>query len=125
MKPHVHVRASVNKYGGKPEDYEAIHNFMDSSKSVLADVRHRCILHSTFGIYLAERVFGYTIVNSAGKEVAVRDIAEDHVIQDLGHIPTLEKWLEGMPIETWMGGPSRKVKKFYYPEDTKSTEYND
>lgn len=118
MKPHIHSRASARKYGGNPDDYQAIHDFIDSSKSALPDVRHRCVLHSAFGIYIVERVFGATIINSDGKEVSVRDIAEDHVIQDMGTIPTLETWLSEMPISAWMGGPSRKVKKFHYGSTT-------
>lgn len=124
MKPFIHARASAKRHGGKPEDYMAIHDFMDSSKSAVADVRHRCILHSAFGVYIAERVFGNTIVNSDGREVSVRDIAEDHVIEDLGYIPSLDKWLSAMEIQEWMGGPSRKVRTFAFDDatDAETTE---
>jgi hypothetical protein len=107
MKPHLHARNSVKKYGGQPEDYQAIHDFFDSSKSSVADVRHRAMLHSAWGIFLVERVFGTCIVNSDGKQVSVRDIGEDHVIEDLGFIPTMEHWLRNMPIEPWMSGTKR------------------
>lgn len=123
MKPFIHARSSAKRHGGKPEDYMAIHDFMDSSKSAVADVRHRCVLHSAFGVYLAERAFGTTIVNSDGREVSVRDIAEDHVIEDLGFIPSLDKWLGAMEIQEWMGGPSRKVRTFAFDaDDTAATE---
>lgn len=108
MKPHIHAKNSVKKYGGKPEDYMSIHDTIDSSKSSHATVKHRAVLHSAFGIYLIERIFGATFVNSDGKTVSVRDVAEDHVIEDLGMIPSLDKWLDAMPIESWMGGPSKK-----------------
>jgi len=49
MKPHLHARLSVKKHGGKLEDYLAIHEFIDSSKVAVADVRHRAMLHSAWG----------------------------------------------------------------------------
>jgi hypothetical protein len=105
MKPFIHSDLSAKKFGGKPEDYSDIHNFMDMSKMCHADVRHRAILHNTFGCYIAEMVFGETRTNSEGKVYSVRDIAEQHVLDDLGQIPTLSQWLEKMPIEPWMGQP--------------------
>lgn len=114
MKPYIHARSSAKKYGGEPEDYIAIHDFMDSTKSAVADVRHRCVLHSAFGCFIVEQMFGTNITNSHGKLVSVRDIAEDHIIEDLGFIPTLEKWLENMPIDKWMGGPSKKSTHYSF-----------
>jgi hypothetical protein len=104
MKPIYHSKLSVKKYGGTVDDYQPIHDFIDHSKSSVADVRHRAMLHSSWGCYLAEQVFGIVIVNSDGKEVCVRDIAEEHIQQDLGFIPTMEHWLKNMRIEPWMGG---------------------
>lgn len=108
MKPVIHAKNSAHKYGGKPDDYMPIHDFIDSSKSAHASVKHRAVLHSSFGIYICERVFGHGVTNSDGKVIQVRDIAEDHVLEDLGTIPSLDDWLRGMPIEQWMGGPTRK-----------------
>ena len=96
-------------HGGVPEDYLEIHNFFDSSKAALPDVRHRAILHSSFGIFVAEKVFGVTVTNSEGKKVSVRDLCEEHVIQDLGFIPTPERWFKNMPIEPWMSGSKKKI----------------
>jgi hypothetical protein len=110
MKPYRHARNSVRKWGGAPEDYLPIHDFIDSSKAHLADVRHRALLHSTFGIYLVEKVFGRWIINSADVRVQTRDVAEDHVLEDLGTIPPVADWLREMPIAQWMGGPVSRVK---------------
>jgi len=107
MKPYLHAHLSVKKYGGVEEDYQAIHDFIDSSKQTVADVRHRALLHSAFGIFLVEKAFGTFIVNSNGKKVQTRDIAEDHVLEDLGFIPSAEHWLRNMRIEPWMGGDKR------------------
>lgn len=107
MKPYLHGKVSVKKWGGKEEDYQAIHDFLDSSKACHPDMRHRAILHSSFGIYICEKVFGTYIVNSDGFKVQVRDIAERHVIDDMGRIPTVSDYLNGMPMYDWLGGPPR------------------
>ncbi len=111
MKPYQHAKSSAKKWGGAPEDYQHLHDFFDSTKSALPDIRHRAILHSAFGIFLLERIFGTTMTNSAGRVISVRDIGEDHVMEDLGFIPTMERWLKNMPIEDWMGGMRRKERK--------------
>ena len=112
MKPLHHAAISVKMFGGVVEDYMPIHNFFDTTKSCLADVRHRAILHSSYGIFIVERVFGDYIVNSEGRRVSVRDVAEDHVIQDMGDIPSMEKWLKNLPMEDWMFGPGKiKTRK--------------
>lgn len=103
-KPFIHAKSSARKYGGKPEDYLPIHQFMDSTKTALPDVRHRAILHSCFGCFLVEQVFGVSAKNSEGKDYSPRDIAEDHCIEDLGFIPSMDRWFKNMPIEKWMGG---------------------
>jgi hypothetical protein len=108
VKPYLHATASVNKYGGTEDDYQAIHDFIDSSKAHIADVRHRVLLHSSFGIFICERVFGTFITNSDGRKVQVRDVAEEHVLQDLGRIPTVQDYLCRLAIAEWMGGPVHK-----------------
>ena len=110
MKPLVHARSSARKFGGVPEDYLPIHEKMDSTKAAHADVRHRCVFHSAFGIFLIEELFGQTLTNSAGKEVFVRDVAEQHVLEDLGCIPSLSDWLTEMPVQPWMAG-ARTLKR--------------
>lgn len=118
MKPFIHAKNSARKYGGVPEDYQHIHDFFDSSKATLPDIRHRALLHSSFGIFLLERVFGTTITNSEGKQVSVRDLGEDHVIEDMGFIPTVEKWLGNMTIQHWMFGSRRgKITKHIKLDD--------
>ena len=87
----VHVKNSIKKYGGEQSDYERIHKFMDSFKTCLADSRHRLFLHNTGGINAATIAFGDYIKNSAGKDVSVRDICTDHILEDLRSIPTVEE----------------------------------
>lgn len=112
MKPYCHARNSVKKYGGAIEDYLPLHNFLDSSKAHVADMRHRAILHSSFGCYLAEQVLGVYFSNSDGSTVQIRDLAEDHILEDMGKIPSVKDYLDDMPFYDWLGGPKRTTKKF-------------
>jgi hypothetical protein len=111
MKPYEHVLVSVKKWGGRPEDYLEIHDFFDQTKAHFPDMRHRAILHSSFGIFLCERFFGTTVVNGEGKIVQVRDVGEQHVIDDMGGIPTVQDYLADMPLYDWLGGPKR-IRRF-------------
>ena len=108
MKAYLHGKIHAKKYGGVPEDYADIDDFIDSTKQAVAAVRHRAILHSAFGCFLVERMFGRTRRNSDGREYSPRDIAEDHIQQDLGFIPTMEQYLNNMAIQPWMSGTEKK-----------------
>lgn len=109
--PDVHARNSARKFGGKPEDYLAIHHWFDQSKEHMSDMRHRALRHHTAGIYECERVFGTSLVNSDGKTVYTRYIGEQHIIEDLGFIPSLEDWFENMELQDWMMARDKRVIK--------------
>lgn len=111
MKPLQHAKISAHKHGGTWEDYMDIHEFFDNTKAHVPDMRHRAILHNAWGIYMAQLVFGQVRVNSAGREYSVRDIGEDHVLEDLGTIPTLNQVVECIDTKhlKWLGGlPTRR-----------------
>jgi hypothetical protein len=114
MKPLIHAKVSVKKFGGKVDDYLAIHEFIDSSKIAVADIRHRAMLHSAWGIYMVEKVFGSYFKNSDGKDISTRDVAEEHIQEDLGFIPTMQDWIEKIPIEGWMSGTRKKVRAIQF-----------
>lgn len=111
MNTVYHCKGSVVKWGGKPQDYQAIHDFVDSTKATMPDIRHRVLLHSAFGIFMVERVFGPSVTNSDGRDVPVREIVERHIIEDLGFIPTVEDFLSCIPLRNakWMGGHIGKL----------------
>ena len=110
MKPFKHARISAKKFGGSPDDYIDIHEFIDTTKSAFADMRHRAILHNSMGPYICARVFGEQRYNSDGRIYDVRDVAEQHILDDLGVIPTLDAWLKNMRLQPWMGGNKPKVQ---------------
>lgn len=104
MKPTYHAESSAKKWGGTPDCYLKLHDWMDQSKAHFPTNAHRCILHSSFGIFLGEQVFGHTITNSEGKKVSVRDIFEQHVLEDLNCIPTVSDYLMNLEYQPWMNG---------------------
>lgn len=50
-----------------------------------------------------------TITISTGKRVPIRFIAEQHVIEDCGFIPTLEQYLGEIPRKPWMYRGAQKL----------------
>jgi hypothetical protein len=102
--PIEHAQSSARKFGGKPEDYLAIHRWFDESKAFFPDLRHRALRHHTEGIFLAERIFGVTLINLDGVAVPVRYVGEQHVREDLRRIPTVQDWLIRIRPERWMYG---------------------
>lgn len=109
--PTTHAESSARKFGGKPDDYLPIHKWFDESKALFPDFRHRALRHHTEGIFLAERLFGVTILNSSGKRVPVRYVGEQHVREDLGWIPTAQDWLSEIKPRRWMYGQRPEAER--------------
>lgn len=113
MNSWYHAVSCARKWGGEPEDYLPIHEFIDSSKQVIGDARHRSLYHHTLGVFLCEKIFGktLTVVRSKGKpiEVPVRLIAERHILEDLGRLPSPTDYIDGMVLRPWMSGSQRKT----------------
>lgn len=113
MNSWYHAQTAAKKFGGNPEDYIEIESFIDGSKRIIGDVRHRSMYHHTEGIFLCERIFGTTItVDKADRprEVPVRLIAELHVMQDLGWIPSPKDYIDSMELKQWMGGSVKRTE---------------
>jgi hypothetical protein len=109
--PYHHSVSSARKFGGKPEDYNALHSWFDDTKATFADFRHRALKHHSLGIFWCEKEFGVTITNSDGKEVPVRLVAEQHVREDCGYVPSVQDWLVHLKPEKWMGRPPIKLER--------------
>ena len=101
--PYHHSLSSMRKWGGKVDDYLAIHNWFDASKAITADFRHRALRHHAEGIFLAETVFGPTITLSSGRITPTRWVGEQHVVEDLGFIPSFADRVKCIRPEPWMG----------------------
>lgn len=129
-----HAVSSAKRFGGDPDEYLALHNFLDSSKATWGDQRHRAALHHNFGIFVAEEVVGrqeevrllrealakvprwiqrlcgvrepvdrpVTLTLRNGRQIPIRLLAEQHVIEDCGFIPSLQEYLAEMPRKPWM-----------------------
>ena len=127
-KPWIHAVSSAKKYGGKPEDYIEIHNLMDSSKGSIADSRHRTLTHNAWFVgTILEKIFGVTLENSDGMKVSVRDIGEQHVLEDyrMRFIPTAQDYLQEMEVKEWMvagrGEPPPSAKRLLKKKKTERT----
>ena len=110
MKPYLHANTDVKVFGGVREDYIDIHEFIDSSYHCLPDVRHRALLHNQFGLMMVEKLFGQVRKNSDGRDYSPRQIAERHILQDLGMIPTVEAYFNNMKLQPWMSGTLKKKR---------------
>ena len=101
----IHSMSSVKRFGGKKEDYLEIHMKMDCSKAYISDNRHRFLTHHTMWIHeVMIPIFGYTIINSDGKDVCVKDVCEYHILEDfmMKFIPTPQDYIQNTPMEDWM-----------------------
>jgi hypothetical protein len=103
-KPYIHAESSARQFGGVPEDYLSIHNLLDSSKGTIADSRHRALTHNAWFLFILERIFGVTITNSDGRKVSVRDIGEQHILEDYRKrfIPSAQDFLQEIEVKEWM-----------------------
>jgi hypothetical protein len=105
--PYHHAVSSAKKWGGEAEDYLPIHRWFDESKELHGDFRHRALRHHAHGIFECERVFGVTIELTIApgrprKRIPTRWVAEQHVREDHGFIPTLQDWLVRIEPAPWM-----------------------
>ena len=101
--PYHHALSSVRNWGGSIEDYLAVHVWFDGSKEILADFRHRALRHHAEGIFMSERLFGTTLTLASGRQIPTRWIGEQHVREDLGHIPSFADWARAIRPQPWMG----------------------
>ena len=121
-----HSELSAIKFGGVAEDYLKIHKFIDSSKLFYFNVKHRSILHHMYGVELCIRLFGDTIINQDQNIRLVRDIAAEHLKEDLnGRIPTVKEWFEKNsqlidPLERIQTIEDQKLKDFIFEPYLKS-----
>jgi hypothetical protein len=108
MNSWFHAQSAARKWGGEPDDYLEIEEFIDSSKKIIGDVRHRSLYHHTQGVWLCQDLFG-KVLRINGHPVPVRLIAEQHIIEDLGWLPSPADYVGNMELAPWMGGKKRQT----------------
>jgi hypothetical protein len=95
--PLLHAKSSARQFGGKPEYYIHLHNWMDETKGWYGHSNHRIFRHHSEGIFEMEKVFGPEFINSDGKVVYTRYVGEQHVREDCNnYIPTAKEWIDAM-----------------------------
>ncbi|KRD11424.1 hypothetical protein ASE21_06875 [Flavobacterium sp. Root901] len=116
MNAVLHSQISVRKRGGVVEDYLKIHDFMDSTKELCSDNRHR-ILHTMWGIKrVIVPIFGHTIINTNDKQINVKDMCEqDHILPDYQNrfIPNLSDFVNAIDDEAVSNYDFKKFAESY------------
>lgn len=112
MTPFAHAESSAKKWGGDPDDYIEVHNWLDETKQFTGDWTHRALRHHAAGIQWAIERFGHYLNNVNGKPVPMKMIAERHIQEDCGFIPTVADWLQAIEPKPWM---LRVAKKSIQP----------
>lgn len=110
-----HAQLSVDRYGGKVEDYIKLHKLMDSSKLYFASWQHRLFSHNLWFVNVLVELVGDSITNSDGKQILVRDILIDHLKEDLDNFtPDLKDWLRQIRFavtSNWVNNPQKHLVK--------------
>lgn len=113
MNAFQHARISAKRWGGEPEDYYELHEFIDSTKSLCSDARHR-ILHTLWGVRsVVVPVFGHSLHNSAGKQIDIKDLCErDHLLVDYQQrfIPTLQDFVAAIDPQQLPNDFARRIE---------------
>lgn len=114
----LHCMQSAEKYGGEASDYEPIHEFLNWPRDFLPDSRFQRIFHNGWGIHMVYKKMGeYLTRASDGKTVLVRQIAQDHIICDLGYVPTIEESLKGIHVQSWMYNKAQRLSRTLLGEE--------
>jgi len=116
--PLHHAISSAHRYGGTAEQYRAIHEWFDEPKQWLPDFRQRAIRHHSEGIGLACLLFDDIVIDLGDgrtRTVPVRFVAEQHVREDLGRIPTAADWLRCLEPQAWMTRNARRLSRELEP----------
>ncbi len=102
---YIHSKLSEKKFKGMWTDYLDIHRKMDCSKAYLSSNIHRTLTHHPFWIHeVMIPLFGDVIKNSDDIIVSVKDICEQHILEDFGmkYIPTVNDYFEDVELKEWI-----------------------
>ena len=131
MNPVLHTESSMRKFKGKTEEdfnkFLVLHEKMDCSKAWEPSNRHRVLTHTMFWVKeVMLPLFGSYITLSDGRKVSVKDVCEQHILEDyrMKFIPTPQDFIQEMTYKKWMqngSGVPPSAEKLY-PELVKEQE---
>ena len=98
MTPVHHALHSAHRWGGTIATYVPVHAWLDQSKAAWSDPRHRAFLHHRQGAILAALLL---LPTTEGPR-STREVAEDHIMEDLGFLPDAKEWLVHLRPKSWM-----------------------
>lgn len=99
--PYHHALSSAKIFGGKAEDYMALHSWLDATKEMYADFRHRALRHHVEGVALARHYFGEFIINSENEEVTTEEVLFQHIEEDCLELVSIKDWLSEYQLPVW------------------------
>jgi hypothetical protein len=102
MHPYDHARSSARRFGGQWQDYYPCHAWFDATKAVQCRFTHRALRHHIEGVGEAVLIFGPSVVNSDGVEVATKLLGMQHLEEDCAHPPYAAVWLIDFDMPNWM-----------------------
>lgn len=127
--PVIHSESSMKRFKGTTDDdfkqFLTIHEKMDCSKAWISDNRHRVLTHTMFWIKeVMIPIFGSYITLSDGRKISVKDICEQHILEDykMKFIPTPQDFIQNMKFEDWMQNGIKGIApsaRELYPHTTK------
>jgi len=99
------LSASAELWGGTPEDYRPLLEFLDLPVVLTGgNPRGRLLSWNSFGAFLAERALGWTIALDGGGRLPTRQAAEDWILAKWGFIPSLQDVSENMKRDSFVRG---------------------
>lgn len=98
---HYHSQSSARRFGGRSEDYGALHAWFDATKIAWCDSRHRALRHHQSGIAWAVLRFGERLQTSDGNWVGTEEVCRQHLLEDCGYVPTLRDWFREWDPPSW------------------------
>ncbi|MGE0282671.1 MAG: hypothetical protein AB7P20_18955 [Rhizobiaceae bacterium] len=102
MHPYDHSRSSAKLHGGTWQDYLALHSWFDATKSILCRFTHRALRHHIEGVAEAVSIFGPSIINRDGVQVATAQLGLQHLEEDCTHPPVAMVWLIDFDTPDWL-----------------------
>lgn len=98
MDPQRHAQLSARRHGGEPDDYVELHSFVDATKEICSDNRHR-IFHTLWAVRRVIIPIVGPLITAGGKSVRTKTVLEhDHILADFSRrfIPTLGDFVDAI-----------------------------